>query len=157
MSATEPTTASTPSSASSPPSGSTTPRTPPPAPVLRQVFDAVERGVAPRLERLVRTEQFAVAAGLASQVQHALQRQASRSTRRMLHLLNLPAGTDVTRILNEIGQLKKQVRDLTAQLDDARAQARRTGGARPHPDQEVELDVVVVAPRPRRAARARSA
>ena len=31
----------------------------------------------------------------------------------MLHRLNLPAGTDVSRILNELGQLKRQVRELS--------------------------------------------
>ena len=43
-------------------------------------------------------------------------------TRRVLHRLNLPAGTDVTRILNEIGQLRRQVHDLTVELDDTRAE-----------------------------------
>ena len=55
-----------------------------------------------------------------------------RSTRRALHALNLPAGTDVTRILNELGQLKRQVRELSSQLDEAQAelqQARATAAA----------------------------
>ena len=103
------------------------------------MFDSVEREIAPRLERLVRTEQFAVAAGLASQVQRTLQRQASRSTRRVLHMMNLPAGTDVSRILNELGQLKQQVRDLKDQLER----------------KEAELDAI--APRSQRTARPRSA
>ena len=76
------------------------------------------------LEGLVQSESFAVAVGLAARVQRAMQDQASRSTRRVLHALNLPAGTDVTRILNELGQLKRQVRDLSAQLDEAQAELR---------------------------------
>ena len=48
-----------------------------------------------------------------------------RSTRRVLHRLNLPAGTDVSRILNEIGQLRVQVRELSAELDEARDRAGR--------------------------------
>ena len=35
----------------------------------------------------------------------------------MLHLLNLPAATDVKRLLTEIGRLQEQVRDLQRQLD----------------------------------------
>jgi len=70
----------------------------------------------------VQSEQFAVAVGLAARVQRALQEQATNSTRRVLHGLNLPAGTDVARILNELGQLKRQVRELSTQLDDARAE-----------------------------------
>jgi len=78
----------------------------------------------------VQSEQFAVAVGLASRVQRALQEQATNSTRRVLHGLNLPAGTDVARILNELGQLKRQVRELSSQLDDAQAELQ---AARPAP------------------------
>jgi len=70
----------------------------------------------------VQSEQFAVAVGLAARVQRALSEQAATSTRRVLHGLNLPAGTDVSRILNELGQLKRQVRELSTQLDDAQAE-----------------------------------
>jgi hypothetical protein len=111
----------------------------PATPLLRQVFDSVEREVAPRLEQLVRTEQFAIAVGLLSRLQQAAQAQARRNTRRVLHLMNLPAGTDVARILGELGQLKQQVRDLSDQLEA----------------KEAELDAVTAGSR--RAARSRSA
>jgi hypothetical protein len=91
-------------------------------PPWRQGFDAVERQVTPRLETLVQSEQFAVAVGLAARVQRAVEGELARTTRRVLHRLNLPAGTDVSRILNEIGQLRVQVRELTAELEDAKAE-----------------------------------
>ena len=91
-------------------------------PTWRQGFDAVERQVSPRLESLVQSEQFAIAVGLAARVQRMFEGEMSRNTRRVLHRLNLPAGTDVTRILNELGQLRMQVRELSAELDDARAE-----------------------------------
>jgi hypothetical protein len=91
-------------------------------PAWRQSFDAVERELSPRLEAMVRSEQFAVAVGLAARVQRGMEHELARTTRRVLHRLNLPAGTDVTRILNEIGQLRIQVRDLQAELDEARAE-----------------------------------
>ena len=47
----------------------------------------------------------------------------------MLHALNLPAGTDVTRILNELGQLKRQVRELSTQLDAAQAELEQARAA----------------------------
>ena len=89
----------------------------------------VEPGDFLRLEALVRSEQFAVAVGLVARVQRAVETEMARTTRRVLHRLNLPAGTDVTRILNELGQLRLQVRDLTAELAEARAQLARQGGA----------------------------
>lgn len=91
-------------------------------PSWRQGFDALEQQLSPRLETLVQSEQFAVAIGLAARVQRAVEGELARTTRRVLHRLNLPAGTDVSRILNEIGQLRVQVRELAAELDDARAE-----------------------------------
>ena len=70
----------------------------------------------------MQSEQFAVAVGLAARVQRAVEGELARTTRRVLHRLNLPAGTDVSRILNEIGQLRVQVRELTAELEEARAE-----------------------------------
>lgn len=74
------------------------------------------------MEQVVRSESFAVAVGLLARVQRSFEAESGRMTRRVLHRLNLPAGTDVTRILNEIGQLRRQVHDLTVELDDTRAE-----------------------------------
>jgi hypothetical protein len=124
----------------------------PETPPWRQGFDALERQLSPRLEALVQSEQFAVAVGLAARVQRALSEQATTSTRRVLHGLNLPAGTDVSRILNELGQLKRQVRELSTQLDDAQAELQ---AARPAPARRAVTTPRKVAPRksaPRKAA-----
>ena len=94
----------------------------PDTPTWRQGFDAVERQLSPLLDALVRSEQFAVAVGLATRLQRTVESELARNTRRMLHRLNLPAGTDVARILHEIGQLRVQVRELSAELDAARAE-----------------------------------
>lgn len=91
-------------------------------PTWRQGFDALEQQLSPRLESLLRSEQFAVAVGLAARVQRTVEGQLATTTRRVLHRLNLPAGTDVSRILNELGQLRVQVRQLSAELEDARAE-----------------------------------
>ena len=91
-------------------------------PSWRQGFDALEQQLSPRLEALVQSEQFAVAVGLMARVQRAVEGEMSRRTRQLLHRVNLPAGTDVSRILNEIGQLRVQVRELSAELDEARAE-----------------------------------
>src|SRR5829696_530757 len=98
-------------------------------PSWRQGFDALEKQLSPRLESLLQSEQFAVAVGLATRVQRAVEGEMARTTRRVLHRLNLPAGTDVSRILNEIGQLRVQVRALTDELEEARAQL---ADAEPH-------------------------
>lgn len=86
-------------------------------PLWRQSFDAVERTVGPTLTEVVNSEAFAVALGLAAQVRKTAQRQSERATRRLLHQANLPAGSDITRLLAEIGKLQSQVRDLSKQVE----------------------------------------
>lgn len=122
-------------------------------PKWRQTFDAIEREVTPRLDTVIRSEQFAVATGLAAQMQRRVAKQAARNTRRMLHLLNLPAGTDVTRLLNEIGQLKAQVRTLSAQIEAQSAP--HASSATRKSTKEVTPDGP--SPRPKRAPRTRQA
>lgn len=95
-------------------------------PAWRQAYDRLEREVAPRLEELLRSEQFAVAVGLVSRVQRSMEAEAGKSTRRVLHRLNLPAGSDVVRILNEIGQLRRQVHELQIELVDTQRALRAT-------------------------------
>ena len=92
-------------------------------PAWRQGFDAIEATVTPRLEGLVQSEQFQIAAGLASNLQRELQRRTERAMRRALHLWNLPAGSDVTRILNEIGALQRELRELSSRVDERREEA----------------------------------
>ena len=82
----------------------------------RQGYDAAERAVAPRLEALIGDERFAIGVGLVTQARRAVQHRTERQLRRTLHLFNLPAGSDVTRLLNEIGKLQGDVRELSRQL-----------------------------------------
>lgn len=86
-------------------------------PIWRQSFDAVERAIGPPLTEVVNSEAFAVAVGLAAQVRKRAQRQAERMTRRLLHQANLPAGSDINRLLAEIGKLQTQVRELSKQVE----------------------------------------
>jgi polyhydroxyalkanoate synthesis regulator phasin len=87
-------------------------------PLWRQGYDAVESSVGPQLEQLVASEQFSQALGVLSQLRREFEQRASRTTRHLLHRFNLPAGSDMTRLLNEIGELKKQVRKLSEQLEE---------------------------------------
>ena len=100
-------------------------------PVWRQGFDALEAAVAPRLEELAKSEQFQIAVGLLASAQRAAQERAERSMRRALHLWNLPAGSDVTRILNEIGKLQREVRELSRQVDVASKEVSNGAGGSP--------------------------
>ena len=97
-------------------------------PRWRQGFDAAERAVGPRLQTLVNDERFAIGVGLLTQAQRAIQQRTERQMRRTLHLFNLPAGSDVTRILNELGKLQREVRELSKQVATVRKEVADAGG-----------------------------
>ncbi|GEM_PF-3444663 len=103
-------------------------------PLWRQIYDRVERAVAPRLEAGVQTGVFASTLAAAAQARAELNRRGSELagllgtvSARGLHLVNLPAADDVTRLRAEILDLDRRVRDLTRQLDQADCEAQADG------------------------------
>ena len=101
-------------------------------PLWRRAFDAVEQNLSPQLEQMVKTEQFADVAAAMTKLQGQLQRRTERMMRRSWHFWNLPAGSDVKRMSEQLASLERRVRDLTKQLEDAKndqpATKGRTGG-----------------------------
>jgi len=94
------------------------------APLWRQAFDKAERAVAPRAESLVRTPGFNLGAALVRRAQTLARGTARDVTARAWHLLNLPAGSDVTRLRAQIGALDREVRRLGLQLEAERRAGR---------------------------------
>jgi hypothetical protein len=90
------------------------------APLWRQAFDAVERRVTPPAEQLVRTPGFAVAAALVGRGRSVARGAARGLTARAWHLVNLPAGSDVSRLRTQVGALDREVRRLTVALETER-------------------------------------
>jgi hypothetical protein len=90
------------------------------APLWRQAFDKAERTVAPRAESLVRTPGFSFGAALVRRAQTLARGTARDVSARAWHLLNLPAGSDVTRLRTQIGALDREVRRLGLQLEAER-------------------------------------
>jgi hypothetical protein len=101
---------------------------PPPGPPLwRQAFDAAERAVTPRAEDLVRTDAFNVGVSLVRRAQTVAKDTARGLTARAWHLVNLPAGSDVSRLRAQIGSLDREVRRLSLQLEATQRRGRPAG------------------------------
>jgi hypothetical protein len=83
---------------------------------LRLAYDAIERGVRPPLEALVRTGDFVHATAVVARARRLVGDQVNGVTARVWHMANLPAGTDVQRLRVQIGQLDREVRRLRLQL-----------------------------------------
>ena len=90
-------------------------------PLWRQIFDAVDGIVTPQLEALVRTEQFSKELGRVGKAQAFLESQARDVSAKMWHVLNLPAGSDISRLRKQLGALDREVRRLTLQLEHERS------------------------------------
>ena len=86
-------------------------------PFWRSGFDRAERLVGRPLEDLVATRRFNDVMVRALQVEHAFQRLIERQTRTAVHLLNLPARSDVTSLRRQIGALRNDIRELEAKLE----------------------------------------
>ena len=103
-------------------------------PLWRQMYDRIERAVAPRLEAGVRTGTFASTLATVTKARAELNRRGSQLAGRLgavsargLHVVNLPAADDVTRLRAEIRDLDWRVRDLTRQLDQAQREGQADG------------------------------
>lgn len=83
----------------------------------RWMFDAVERPVGGTMERLVQTEAFAEAFARMTKVQAQSRRRLERLTRRVLHLWNLPAATDVKRVEERLAGVERRLRDVSKRLE----------------------------------------
>jgi hypothetical protein len=89
-------------------------------PLWRQAYDAAERRVTPHADRLVRTPSFALGVAVLRRAQRLARSSAEGVTARAWHLLNLPAGSDVSRLRTQIGALDREVRRLAVQLETER-------------------------------------
>jgi polyhydroxyalkanoate synthesis regulator phasin len=86
-------------------------------PLWRQAFDAVDRRVAGPIESSARSDLFLDALALGWRLRGRLQREAERRSRHVLHLLNLPAHSDIRRLSEQVGALQREVRDLSREVE----------------------------------------
>ena len=126
-------------------------------PLWRQAFDAAERAVSPRAETLVRTPTFHLGVALLRRAEGVVRGSARNVTARAWHLVNLPAGSDVSRLRAQIGALDREVRRLGLQLEAERRRSTRSGGGPTEPRTTAEHDAAGAepadSPRPRPARR----
>jgi hypothetical protein len=86
-------------------------------PAWRRTYDAVEKTVAPRVEALVHTTQFASTTAVVARARRRVGGQLNGVTARVLHLFNLPARTDIQQLRRQVGAVDREVRRLSVELD----------------------------------------
>jgi polyhydroxyalkanoate synthesis regulator phasin len=81
-------------------------------PLWRQAFDAVDRRVAGPVENAAGSDAFGDALTIALRLQRRVRGRVERQSRRALHLLNLPAASDVKRLSEQVAALRRELREL---------------------------------------------
>ena len=96
------------------------------SPLLRAV-SRVDAVVAPTLQTVVQHEAVGLVLAVAVRLRRGVAQRVERASRQVLHTVNLPAGSDVRRLLTQIAMVEREVRELTkAVTDDCRLE----GGGR---------------------------
>jgi hypothetical protein len=86
-------------------------------PTWRRVVDAVDARVAPPVEDAVQADLFMDVLALLLRGRRFVLGEIERSSRRMLHLVNLPAASDVKRLSEQLAALQRQTRALEHELE----------------------------------------
>jgi hypothetical protein len=71
------------------------------------------------LEDMVRSEPVALGLAVLVRVRRGLAARAERTSRHLLHALNLPAGSDIRRLLTQGAAVERQVQELGKCLEEA--------------------------------------
>lgn len=104
-------------------------------PGLRDLSSQVEKLAAPLANDLTHSEEFAQAVALLSSVKKVVRTEVDKLAARAWHAVNLPAGTDVKRLKQQVGSLDREVRLLSLELQRERKEARPRGvDSRPEHD-----------------------
>lgn len=94
------------------------------APLWRQAFDLVERPLASAAESWVQSDELMDFTAVAFKVQRRLAADVQHASEQWLALWGLPSRADTVKLMNQVGSLERELRDLRRRLD------RREGDAR---------------------------
>jgi hypothetical protein len=94
-------------------------------PGWKRAYDRLERAVTPHADAMVRSHGFAQVTGFVTGTKAALRGTADSIAARAWHLINLPAGTDVQRLRQQVGALDREVRLLSHELRQLRSRSAR--------------------------------
>jgi hypothetical protein len=83
----------------------------------RKAFDAIERPLAAGTETLIQSDGFMDATVVTFRVQRRMLSELQQATERWLHLWGWASRGDVMRLVNQVGSLERQVRELQRTAD----------------------------------------
>lgn len=100
-------------------------------PGWRKSVDAVDGVLTPAAGTVVRHDTFGLTLAVIARTRRGVAGQVERMSRRALHLVNLPAASDINRLLRSIASVEREVRELAKQVESANAGGTRDAVAAP--------------------------
>ncbi len=94
----------------------------------RDLYNRLEKVATPIADELTRSMEFAQAVAFLAGTNRTVRAGLGRLAARGWHAVNLPAGTDVKRLRQQVGALDRDVRLLSLQLQRERREGMRSGG-----------------------------
>ena len=90
-------------------------------PLWLQLVQRLERAAGTQVEAAVRTDRYFDLVTQATRARARLQHATEAVTQEWLHLWNLPAGSDVRRLREQIARLERGMAELAKELADRNA------------------------------------
>ena len=100
------------------------------APLWLRAVHRLERTIGEPLEAALHSDTYFDLITEVLRMQSRTSRTLEGVSRRMLHLLNLPAGSDIRRVREQLARVERRLAALTKELDEAGIDGDR---AAPHP------------------------
>jgi hypothetical protein len=94
----------------------------PRGPLWLRAVHRVERAVGEPLESALHSDTYFDLVSEMLRVKGRTGRTLEGISRRMLHLANLPAGSDIRRVREQLARLERRLAELSRELEDARAE-----------------------------------
>jgi hypothetical protein len=87
-------------------------------PLWVRAVHRLERAIGEPIEAAVRTETYFDLMTKATRTTKTVKRKVSGVSTRGLHLLNLPAGTDVRSLREQLGRMERRLNQLSEQVEE---------------------------------------
>ena len=94
----------------------------------RELYNRFEKVATPLANDLTRSQEFAQAVAVLAGINKTVRAGLGKLAARGWHAVNLPAGTDVKRLRQQLGALDRDFRLLSLELQRARREETRRGG-----------------------------
>ena len=89
------------------------------APLWLRAVHRLERTIGEPIESALHSDTYFDLVTEMLRLRSRTERTLEGASRRMLHLLNLPAGSDIRRVREQLGRVERRLAELSKELDEA--------------------------------------